>query len=73
VLKTPGEVTDMINSGKWLHISGNADLLKKLPGGNWMGGSTEYFMSEDGGAITDEKLEGRFLLQLYFELFVRRA
>ena len=56
MLKTPGEVTDMINSGKWLHISGNADLLKKLPGGNWMGGSTEYFMSEDGGAITDEKL-----------------
>ena len=46
----------MISSGKWLHISGNEDLLKKLPGGNWIGGSTEYFMSANGGIVTDEKL-----------------
>ena len=46
----------MINSGKWLHISGSEDLLKKLPSGNWIGGSTEYFMSQDGGIVTDEKL-----------------
>jgi len=56
VLKTVSEVTDMINSGKWLHISGNENLLKKLPSGNWIGGSTEYFMSDDGGGVTDEKL-----------------
>ena len=56
MLKTPSEVTDMINSGKWLHISGNENLLKNLPGGNWIGGSTEYFMSDSGGCVTDEKL-----------------
>ena len=56
MLKTLSETSDMINSGKWLHISGSEDLLKKLPGGNWIGGSTEYFMSPDGGVVTDEKL-----------------
>jgi len=56
VLKTLNETSDMINSGKWLHVSGNEDLLKKLPSGNWIGGSTEYFMSQDGGIVTDEKL-----------------
>ena len=56
MLKTPGEAIDMINSGKWLHISGNGNLLKKLPSGNWIGGSTEYFMSDGGGCVTDEKL-----------------
>jgi hypothetical protein len=56
LLKTLNETSDIIKSGKWLHISGNGDLLKKLPCGNWIGGSTEYFMGPDGGIITDEKL-----------------
>ena len=56
MLKTLNETSDMINSGKWLHISGNEDLLKNLPSGNWIGGSTEYFMSQDCGIVTDEKL-----------------
>jgi len=56
MLRTLNEASDMIKSGKWLHISGSEDLLKKLPGGNWIGGSTEYFMSADGGIVTDEKL-----------------
>ncbi len=46
----------MIGSGKWLHISGNEDLLKKLPRGNWIGGSTEYFMDISGGIVTNDKL-----------------
>lgn len=56
MLKTLNEASDMINSGKWLHISGNEGLLRKLPKGNWIGGSTEYFVSQDGGIVTDEKL-----------------
>ena len=56
MLKTLNETSDMINSGKWLHISGNEDLLKKLPSGNWIGGSTEYFMNTNGGIVTDENL-----------------
>jgi len=46
----------MIDSGKWLHVSGNGDLLKKLPRGNWIGGSTEYFMDKSGGTITNDRL-----------------
>ena len=56
MLKTLSEAIDMINAGKWLHISGNENLLKKLPSGNWIGGSTEYFMSDNGGGVTDEQL-----------------
>ena len=50
------EVSDMITKGKFLHIAGTEGLLKELPKGNWIGGSTEYFMSKDGGKITNEKL-----------------
>lgn len=45
-----------INAGKCLHIAGTEGLLKKLPKGKWIGGSTEYFMCKDGGKITDEFL-----------------
>jgi hypothetical protein len=38
------ETAKMIASGKFLHIAGTENLLKKLPKGNWIGGSTEYFM-----------------------------
>ena len=50
------EVSEKIEKGQLLHIAGTEDLLRKLPKGNWVGGSTEYFMSEDGGKITNEKL-----------------
>ncbi|MCL1833943.1 MAG: hypothetical protein FWG49_05505 [Leptospirales bacterium] len=57
------DVSDMITKGKLLHISGTETLLKKLPKGNWIGGSTEYFMSEDGGKVTNEML---FITELHF-------
>lgn len=49
------ETSNMISSGKLLHIAGTEQLLRKLPKGNWIGGSTEYFMTEDGGKVTSEK------------------
>lgn len=45
-----------IQTGKWLHIAGNENLLKALPKGNWIGGSTEYFMDLSGGIVTNDKL-----------------
>lgn len=53
MLKTFEEVSQLISEGKLIHISGSEDLLKKLPKGNWIGGSTEYFMDKDGGKVTD--------------------
>ena len=50
------DASDMIARGRLLHISGTETLLKKLPKGNWIGGSTEYFMTEDGGKVTNEML-----------------
>ncbi|MEI6100656.1 MAG: hypothetical protein WCP73_02350 [Eubacteriales bacterium] len=56
MLTNLNEVVKLIEAGNWLHLSGNEDLLKKLPRGNWIGGSTEYFMDKTGGAVTNEKL-----------------
>ena len=45
-----------ITDGEILHIAGTESLLRKLPGGNWIGGSTEYFMNPEGGKVSDELL-----------------
>ena len=46
----------LINEGKLLHIAGTESLLKKLPMGKWIGGSTEYFMAKDGGKVSGDLL-----------------
>jgi hypothetical protein len=46
----------LIAEGKLLHIAGTEALLRKLPKGNWIGGSTEYFVGENGGVVTDNQL-----------------
>jgi len=46
----------MIQDGKLLHIAGTESLLKKLPKGKWIGGSTEYFMTKDGGKVSGDML-----------------
>jgi hypothetical protein len=50
------QVVSLIENGKLLHIASTEDLLKKLPKGRWIGGSTEYFMAQTGGTISDELL-----------------
>ena len=50
------ETVEVINEGKLLHIAGAEALLRKLPKGRWIGGSTEYFMTEDGGKVSAEML-----------------
>ena len=50
------DISNRIKEGKVLHIAGTENLLRKLPKGNWIGGSTEYFMTEDGCIISGELL-----------------
>lgn len=50
------DTCNAISSGKLLNIAGTEELLKKLPKGNWIGGSTEHFMAEDGGITTNQML-----------------
>lgn len=49
-------VKNMIQEGKNLFISGNPELLKMLPCGNWIAGTIPYFMTEDGGKRCDDEL-----------------
>ena len=50
------ETIDLINEGRILHIAADDSLLKKLPKGKWIGGTTPYFISEEGGIFTKDKL-----------------
>ena len=50
------EVSKWIKEDRLLHIAGTESLLRKLPKGKWIGGSTEYFMSEEGGKVSGELL-----------------
>ena len=43
-LFTPEEVSDMILAGDNLLLAGDAKLLSQLPAGNWIGGSTTFFI-----------------------------
>lgn len=53
MLKTFDETSALIEEGRLLHIAGNDDLLRKLPKGNWIGGSTVYFVAAEGGIVSD--------------------
>ena len=67
------EASEIIATGKFFHIAGTENLLKKLPKGNWVGGSTEYFMTEEGGKVTNDMLSvtklpfNKFKISVYDE------
>ena len=56
MLITFEEASKLIALGKLLHIAGTEELLKKLPRGRWIGGSTEYFMAKEGGKVSGDLL-----------------
>ena len=60
----------LIEEGKLLHIAGTEALLKKLPKGNWIGGSTEYFMANDGGKVSGDLL---FVTEFPYTNFVIKS
>ncbi len=56
MLVTLEKATEMINNGMLLGIAADDSLLSKLPKGHWIGGTTPYFISEEGGIKTTELL-----------------
>jgi len=50
------EAKKLIEQGKVLHIAGDEDLLAQLPRGNWIGGTTPYFITDEGGITCKDKL-----------------
>jgi hypothetical protein len=55
-LYLPDEVKNMIIEGQRLLLAGDEELLNKLPEGNWIGGTIPYFMGDEGGVYTKEKV-----------------
>ncbi len=50
------QAIDLINQGKILHIAADESLLDKLPKGKWIAGTTPYFITEQGGITSKDKL-----------------
>lgn len=50
------EVSERIARGDVMAIAGAEELLAKLPTGNWIGGTTVYFMTENGGKVVGDSL-----------------
>jgi hypothetical protein len=45
------ELAPLIRRGTGLLVAGTEELLRRLPRGNWIGGTIPYFMSEAGGLV----------------------
>lgn len=46
----------MISAGKSLLLAGDEKVLRELPPGNWIAGTIPYFMGEQGGVFTKNKI-----------------
>lgn len=49
-------VEAFIRNGGKLILAGDEKVLSKLPAGTWIGGTIPYFMDNDGGVFTQEKI-----------------
>ncbi|NHJ84549.1 MAG: hypothetical protein FK734_03755 [Asgard group archaeon] len=56
MLLTKEEVSNLIIQGKPIYLAADENLLKELPKGNWIGGTIPYFMADEGGILTQEKI-----------------
>ena len=56
VLFNVKEVAEKIAQGKSLLLAGDEELLKQLPAGQWIAGTIPYFMAEDGGVCSRERI-----------------
>ncbi|PEQ13212.1 hypothetical protein B2G71_07150 [Novosphingobium sp. PC22D] len=50
-----GDVVSLIAGGATLCIAGHEDVLRQLPAGQWIGGTTPYVMTAAGGAKLDHQ------------------
>lgn len=56
-MMTVQEASERIEAGKSLLVAGDEQLLRALPHGAWMGGTIPYFMTEDGGTHTRDRVQ----------------
>ncbi len=55
-LYTVEEVNSLIKAGRKLIVTADEVLLDKLDEGDWIAGTIPYFMTDEGGILTNEKL-----------------
>jgi len=48
--------SELIRSGNCYSIAGDESLLRQLPAGNWIGGTIPYFLGQDGGETTQQRV-----------------
>jgi hypothetical protein len=53
---TLDDTIKLINQNKLLHIAADESLLSKLPKGKWIGGTTPYFITNEGGVTCKDRL-----------------
>jgi hypothetical protein len=51
-----GEAAQAIQQGEVLWLGADETLLRQLPRGQWIGGSIPYFVAQDGGECTRERV-----------------
>lgn len=56
VLYDVDQVKSMITEGKKLILAGDESVLMQLPEGHWIGGTIPYFISDQGGLMTRDKI-----------------
>lgn len=55
-LVSAAEAAAAIHAGRVLWLSGDQSLLRQLPQGRWIGGSIPYFVAQNGGQTTRDKV-----------------
>jgi hypothetical protein len=50
------EVQSAIAAGESLFLAGSREALSQLPLGNWIGGTIPYFMSDEGGVVSEDRI-----------------
>lgn len=55
-MMTVSETSAAIENGGFYVIAGDESALGKLPKGNWIGGTSVYFLSETGGKVDQDNL-----------------
>ncbi len=55
-LLTVDQASQAIEEHKTLLVAGEEEVLGKLPRGNWIGGTIPYFMTDDGGICSTDRV-----------------
>jgi len=50
------QASELIQTGQTLLVAGDASQLAQLPRGQWIGGTTPYFMTRSGGVVDRERV-----------------